>query len=198
MTEQTRTPLGGGIIWTGIVAALTSVGIAGVAVLRLVNAFGPGGVSMQVPVPASSGASATPSGAGMQVTQAIVTVPDPDAGLVAMTVGTILLAAAVGVAVLGCYLVFFAEVIRGRPFSRRAIRMLYAMMTVVILGTMGCYLLDSLVAQSVRSAAGLGEGGGGSTPLSYWLGFAIFGALGLIIQAFHRGAALQRETEGLV
>jgi len=96
-----------------------------------------------------------------------------------------------------CYLLLTVEVSRSRTFSRRSIRMLSALSAIILIATTGCYLLDSAIARAVRTAAGLGEVGA-ITSLSYWMAFAIVGALGLIAYAFRKGAALQRETEGLV
>ncbi|WP_309128259.1 hypothetical protein [Microbacterium sp.] len=187
----------GQLIGTIIVAVFTIVGIAFVAANRFLTAFTADGLALEVPIPAEHGAPTSPSGAALQVTQAIVTVPSANAGLAALAVGTILLAAFAGIAVVILYLALALEISRGRPFSRRSNRLLAAISAVVLLGTTGCYLLDSAIARSVRSAAGFGEIGSW-TPLSYWMGFAIVGALGLIAYAFRRGSVLQRETEGLV
>jgi hypothetical protein len=160
-------------------------------------AFGGGDLVWEVALPESYDSPAAPSGASVQVTQGIVSVPDAGAGLVSLMIMTVVVAALAGIAAIACYLVLTAEISRGRTFSRRAVRMLSWMATIVLLGTVACYLLDSAIGRGVRAAVGLDEVGG-STPLSYWMGFAIFAALGLITYAFRRGAALEKETEGLV
>ena len=194
---STPAPAGASLVWTSILATATVVGIIVVAVIRFTGAFTNAGLSLEVPIPESFGAQHAPSGASLQVTQAIVTVTGADAGLVTLVCGTILLAAIAGIAVVVCYLLLTVEVSRSRTFSRRSIRMLSALSAIILIATTGCYLLDSAIARAVRTAAGLGEVGA-ITSLSYWMAFAIVGALGLIAYAFRKGAALQRETEGLV
>lgn len=195
MNTEKRAPWEANIVWTGIVAALAVAGIVTVAATRLMIAFSSEGVTWEVPL--SSGTDSPPPGAPVQVTQGIVTVLDADGGLIALIVGTVAVAAVAGIATIACYFVLAVEISRGRTFSLRAIRMLTAMATIVLLGTMACYLLDSAVGRAMRMSVGFGEAGS-STPLSYWMGFAIFTALTLIAYAFRRGAALHRETEGLV
>lgn len=194
---STPAPASASLIWTTILAAITVMGIIVVAVIRFTGTFTGAGLSLEVPIPESFGAQHAPSGVSLQVTQAIVTVTGADAGLVTLVCGTILLAAIAGIAVVVCYLLLTVEVARSRTFSRRSIRMLGAMSAIILVATTGCYLLDSAIARAVRTAAGLGEVGA-ITSLSYWMGFAIVGALGLIAYAFRKGAVLQRETEGLV
>ena len=195
MSDQVRTPLEANIVWTAVVAVLAVAGIVTNAATKLMIALGGEGVRWEVPL--SSGADSPPPGAPVQVTQGIVTIPDADAGLISPIIGTTVVAAVAGIAVIGCYLVLAIEISRGRTFSSRAIGMLRAMATIVLLGTATCYLLDSAITRAVQASAGLGEASG-STPLSYWMGFAIFTALSMIAYAFRRGAALQKETEGLV
>ncbi|MFE6735227.1 hypothetical protein [Microbacterium sp. NPDC057650] len=197
MSIVERSFRGANLVWTGIIAALAVVGVLSVAVTRLMIAFGPAGIVWQVALPESYDSPSAPSGASVQVTQGIVEVTDASAGLVSLMVMTVVVAALAGIAAIACYFVLTAEISRGRTFSRRAIRMLTWMATIVLLGTVACYLLDSAIGRGVRSAVGLGEVGG-STPLSYWMGFAIFAALSLITYAFRRGAALEKDTEGLV
>ncbi|MFD5215421.1 hypothetical protein [Microbacterium sp. NPDC058345] len=187
----------GRLIGTVVVAVLTVVGIALVAANRFLTTFTADGLAVEVPLPGEDASSASPSGASVQVTQAIVIVPDADAGLTALIVATIVLAAVAGAAVVVSCVALALEISGGRSFSRRSKRLLTAISVAVLIGTTGCYLLDSAIARSVRSTAGYGEIGSW-TPLSYWMGFAIIGALGLIGFAFGRGSALQRETEGLV
>ena len=197
MNSEERTPLGANAVWTGVVAVLAVAAIVSLAVTRLAIAFGEDGLVWEIPIPESYDAPPAPSGASVQVTQGIVSVPDAGAGVSALIVATVGVAAIAGIAAICCYVVLSLEVSRGRTFSRRAVRMLTSMAAITLLGTTTCYLLDSAIGRSVRSAVGLGEVGG-STPLSYWLGFAIFAALSLIAYAFRRGAALQKDTEGLV
>jgi hypothetical protein len=183
-------------VWSGIVSLIVILGIAGLAALRLVNAFSSGGLTTEVTIPESRG-DATPSGDALQVTQGIVTLQHPDAGLVALMIGTIVLAAVAGILVVISYFVLTAEITRERTFSRRAIRSLYAMSAVVLITTVGCYAMDMAIGRAVRAAAGLAAVGT-DAPVSYWMGFAVGGGIGLVATAFQRGARLQRETEGLV
>ncbi|MFD5226319.1 hypothetical protein ACFWHT_11920 [Microbacterium sp. NPDC058342] len=187
----------GKLIGTIIVAVLTTVGIAFVAANRFLTTFTADGLAVEVPIPAGDASTDSPSGATVRVTQAVVTVTDADAALTALTIGTIVLAAVTGVAVVVSCVALALEISGGRSFSRLARRLLTAISAAVLIGTAGCYLLDSAIARSVRTTAGYGEIGYWS-PLSYWMGFAIVGALGLIAYAFRRGTALQKDTEGLV
>ncbi|MGF6822227.1 hypothetical protein M2317_001131 [Microbacterium sp. ZKA21] len=195
MNAEERAPWEANIVWTGVVAVLAVAGIVTVAATRLMLAFDSGGVAWEVPLSRDTGSP--PLGAPVQVTQGIVTVPDAGGGLSALIIGTVAVASVAGIAAIGCYFVLAVEISRGRTFSVRSIRLLTAMATIVLLGTTTCYLLDSAIGRSLRTAADLGETGS-STPLSYWMGFAIFAGLTLIAYAFRRGSALQKETEGLV
>lgn len=185
------------VVWTGIVAAGTVVGISAVAILRFLHAFGSAGLAVEVALPANLPSPAAPSGGAVQVTQGIVTVPHAGSTLIALVIGTILVAAIAGILIVACAFILTLEIARGRMFSRRAIRMLGGMALTAFVGTAGCYALDTEIGRSVRAAAGLGAAVG-SAPLSYWMGFAIGGMLTVITIAFHRGAALQKDTEGLV
>ncbi|MFC4137588.1 MULTISPECIES: DUF2975 domain-containing protein [unclassified Microbacterium] len=196
MSTADRSSRGAHLGWTAIVGGLAVLGIVSVAVTRLMIAFGDG-VRWEVTLPESYDSPAAPHGTSVQVTQGIVTVPDAGTGLLSLMILTVVVAALSGIAAIACYLVLTTEISRGRTFSRRAIRMLTWMATIVLVGTVACYLLDSAIGRGVRAAVGLDEVGG-STPLSYWMGFAIFAALSLITYAFRRGAVLQKETEGLV
>lgn len=197
MSAQERAPRSASLVWTGVVAAIAVVSIVSVAATRLAIAFGGNDLMWEVALPESYGSPAAPSGASVQVTQGIVKVPDAGTQLVLLVLATVIMAALTSIAVIGCYVVLAAEISRGRTFSRRAVRMLSWMAVIVLLGTVACYLIDSAIGKGVRTAVGLDDVGG-STPLSYWMGFAIFAALTLITYAFRRGAALEKETEGLV
>lgn len=193
--EQDHGP--GGLVWNGAMSVIIAVGIASVAVLQLSNAFTPGGLASTVAIPQSSGGGSTPSGDVLRVAQGTVTIPHPDAGLVALTICTILLAAIAGILVVAFYFSLTVEITRGRTFSRRAIRSLYAISAVVLIATAGCYMLDMALGRAVRAAAGL-PSINADAPASYWMGFAIASGIGLVATAFRQGDRLQRETEGLV
>lgn len=177
---------------------LTAVLVLGATALRLVNLFAAGGVSSEVQVPLRTASIAGADGpVDVGVWHAFVSVSDPSGALVLMAVLAVAAGTLTWLGALACVLALSVELLRGRPFSRRALRALSWLSAALVFGSTVAAVAESTAADRLRAEAGVGHVNT-AMPAVFWVGLVGGIAVGLVTIAFRRGAVLQRETEGLV
>jgi len=191
------------VIATLVAAAIVAAIVVVASVLRWLETFRADGISVPVPL-AGVPAELAPAD-GLPVTTMRVTEADLVAqgvnALSALSVGaSIILGAAVWLAVITLFGVLALRFLRGRFFDRSNPRLLDAAAWTMLVGALALYFLDTLGRNGVLAAAGLGDftpdaWAVSATFVPVWIGAMV---LGLISIAFRRGIRMQRETELLV
>lgn len=173
-----------------------------VAILRLVDLFAVDGITATVPLPngtmtakLADGSVVSGGASSMIVTSNevnTVSVICLAASIIALSLTWAAAAVAMGVVA--------NEITAGRAFSPTAVRWLTATSWIVLGGTVLVMAFDTLGRNGVYATLSpdFDSPAGFPTMVPYVAPFAFAFALGLLAIAFHRGAQLQKETEGLV
>lgn len=177
----------------GVVAAGTN------AVARFREAFGDG-VRASIQMPDATAVATGADGStlsGRPITMLVDAAALNPVSLVTMC-ASIVVASLTWILLLVFVALIAREFGRGAVFSTRTQRLLSAICWTLLAGSVCTYGLDMLTRNGVLALVGDGFGGTGFAWEPYAPAF--FGAMaaGAIAIAFRRGAALQRDTEGLV
>ncbi len=173
-----------------------------VAILRLVDLFAIDGITTTVPLADGTATATLADGSVIAGGASSITVTSNEintvsviclaASIIALSLTWIAAALAMGVVA--------NEISAGRAFSRTAVRWFSATSWIILGGTVLVMAFDTLGRNGVYATLSpdFDSPTGFPTMIPYIAPFAFAFALGLLAIAFHRGAQLQEETEGLV
>ncbi|WP_194420567.1 hypothetical protein [Microbacterium abyssi] len=185
---------------TGVIVGALAIGFL---LFRGVNAVvslfaAPGAITVESPLPAQEVTTRLGNGATATITSGTLVVADVStisvvSLVVAIILSTIGLVAAAALGVATCI-----RLLRGHVFDQVNVRLLFALSMSLLLAWVGDVWFRNMGLNGVFAA--LGDEFRGQTALNLD-GVSLFVAaiaVGVLVIVFRRGAALQRETEGLV
>ncbi|WP_109209603.1 MULTISPECIES: hypothetical protein [Microbacterium] len=198
-TKKERSDIVATLVTAGVVGAIALIA----SVTRWLETFTLDGVSVAVPFAGVSADFAPADGlpvTTVQVTEGEVVAEGVNALSTFSLGASIILGAAVWIAVIALFGALGLRFLRGRFFDPSNPRLLDAAAWTMLGGALAVYFLETLGRNGVLAAAGLADFLPSSWALTasfipVWIAAMV---IGLISVAFRRGIRLQRDTEGLV
>ncbi|MGK9148992.1 hypothetical protein KXS11_15280 [Plantibacter flavus] len=179
-----------------VVAIVAAVGVVVSLVLRLLDIFGTGGVTVPVQF-APFEATQPGGGATVRVGEGTVVVSDLPFATFASVVLAAVIPAVASLVVIGCALWFFRRMLRGDAFAPGNARLL----TVASFGILAAWISDSwfgTMASNGALAVASGDAFSGIAVEVSWLPVLAAMAVGGLAIAFRSGERLRADTDGLV
>ncbi|MGM1017834.1 MAG: hypothetical protein ACQEW8_09885 [Actinomycetota bacterium] len=173
--------------------------LLGAGIRRMVDLFAePGAMTVRAPLDSQTVTTDVGEGVPGLMDSAILSIPGVNTVSIVCLVLSIVLATGGLVATTALATVICIRLLRGAVFDRVNIRLLFASSMLLLLAGIGAAFFENMGLNGVFAAAGDDFDGQTALFLQALPQFAGAMAVGVLVIVFRRGAALQRETDGLV